>query len=140
MVRCIEIILLVIMTLAVYTEGFWLIKRRRSCSKQNCRVDNWTSWTTCSVTCGIFGSQSRSRRKLTTESCGGICWATYESRVCNNKCCPVDCIYKYGDWGPCKGVCGQGIQESHRIVLSSEKCGGQCKGDTVKTRTCDTQK
>lgn len=135
--RC--IVVLLVLSLLVEVEG-WFLARRRSCSKQNCRLGQWTSWTSCSDSCGIFGSQSRSRLKLTTESCGGICWSTYETRHCNTKCCPVDCVYKYGDWGQCKGTCGTGTQESHRIIVTAEKCGGRCTAPAVKTRACDTKK
>jgi hypothetical protein len=51
-------------------------------------VSSWSSWGTCSHSCGTTGEQTRTRTKTRAESCGGSC--TYhlsDSKSCNtNKC------------------------------------------------------
>ena len=138
MVRYKEIIFLVLIT--VIPVDSWLFSRRRSCSRRNCRLSQWSQWTQCTDSCGSFGSQTRYRRKLVTESCGGSCSTLHELRGCNLFCCPVDCTYNYGSWGLCSVTCGTGVQEKQLNIISKEKCNGRCSAPKVKTRSCNTNK
>ena len=66
-------------------------RRRRSpppCSAVNCLVGSWSSWSSCSYSCGTSGTQARTRPIVQGASCGGTCpYHTYESRACNRGNC-----------------------------------------------------
>ncbi len=54
----------------------WRRRRRRRvpvCSRTNCLVSSWSSWSACSHKCGTTGVQTRTRSKTRSESCGGTC-------------------------------------------------------------------
>ena len=129
-------------SLCILNTDAWLFSRRRSCSKVNCRVSGWSTWSACSHSCGLFGQRDRRRSKLTSESCGGSCPYSqyYQKESCNNKCCPVDCVYSWGPWTSCSGCGSNGQQQSSRIITKDKKCGGKCDVPVVRTRACDTGK
>jgi len=126
--------------LCISNTNAWFLSRRRSCSKVNCRVSGWGTWSTCSRSCGHFGTRERRRTKLSSESCGGSCPSLRESGSCNNICCPVDCVYSWGPWTSCGGCGPNGQQQSSRMIHQDKRCGGKCDVPATRTRNCDTGK
>jgi len=57
------------------------------CSPQSCQVSFWSRWSQCTHQCGTDGTQTRTRRKTVSESCGGSCPHTSEMRSCNRNNC-----------------------------------------------------
>ena len=69
------------------TEG-WRRRRRRRCPRTNCAVSSWTSWSTCTRSCG-GGTQYRTRRVTRAASCGGSCpYGLRETQNCKIRNCP----------------------------------------------------
>lgn len=126
-----------ILTLSSLSESWWSRRRRRyRCSATNCKLSDWGSWTSCSATCG-GGTQNRSRRKISSESCGGSCSSLKESRKCNTGCCPVNCAYSWSAWSACGVTCQQGTKQRTPTVSRNPSCGGaSCPG--TQTKSCNT--
>ena len=66
----------------------------------NCKWSSWSSYSTCSKSCGSGGTQSRTRSKTQVEKYGGHCsGSTSDSKSCYVKACPgrhsffLNCIY-----------------------------------------------
>ncbi|XP_065053229.1 protocadherin Fat 4-like isoform X4 [Rhopilema esculentum] len=121
------------------TRGWWLSRRRRRrCSPTNCQVTGWSSWGTCSFSCGSAGVQSRHRSVTRIHSCGGSCYHLSEARACNRKCCPVNCAWNWGNWGACQG-CGTGSRSRTVVVLRNPSCGGTtCPNSRSQSQACNT--
>lgn len=88
--------LLCIAMLLTETSTFWRRRRRRRrsppppppCTRQDCTVSSWSSWSGCSYPCGNSGVQSRSRSISTPQNCGGQpCPSLSETRSCNRGGC-----------------------------------------------------
>ena len=112
----------------------WRRRRRRRCYR-NCTPGSWSSWTSCTRSCGK-GTQYRTRGIAVPQLCGGTCnVALKETRYCNTQCCPVNCAWFWGSWGPCQG-CGKSTQTRTMHILQRPSCGGtQCPGR--QTRSCN---
>ncbi|CAK8671661.1 unnamed protein product [Clavelina lepadiformis] len=112
------------------------------CCPVNCVWGPWTSFETCSVTCG-GGMQSRSRSVTTSASCGGSSCSglTSEIRTCNTECCPVECVWgPWSDFSSCSVTCGGGTQSRFRNILHHASCGGSsCSGSSIESNFCNTQ-
>jgi hypothetical protein len=107
-----------------------------SCCAVNCVLNPWSSWSSCSATCG-GGTRSRSRTKSSAESCGGTCDVLNESEPCSTGCCPSNCVWAaFGAWSGCSVTCGMGTQTRSRTVQTAETCGGSCPGGTSDSQTC----
>ena len=119
-------------------QGWWdSRRRRRRCSPSDCTLSNWSSWGTCSHTCGNGGKQERYRSIIKRQSCGGRCFRFRQTRPCNNICCPVNCVYSWTSWGPCYGVCGTGSMRRNFTVIRRESCGGlSCPVNQTEVQTC----
>lgn len=100
------------------------------CTKEGpCDLSLWTNWTSCSVTCGN-GTQIRTREQLNcpikkaAEKCAALNFT--ETQICNDGCCPVDCVMS--PWtasGGCSVTCGSGQQTMVRTQVSEAVCGGK---------------
>lgn len=134
-----KITVLVAVLIIVFPSDAWRRRRRRRCPVQDCQVSSWSSWSSCSAwQCGQQGSQSRSRWRVTSPSCGGAeCPDTYETRNCYAST-PVDCeLSSWSEWSACTTPCGaSGTQHSTRHRLETEECGGTCTSTFRKTRSC----
>ena len=121
------------------TSGWWLSRRRRRrCSATNCRVTGWSSWGSCTRSCGSSGVQSRQRTVTRVQSCGGGCYHLSESRACNRVCCPVNCAWSWGNWGACQG-CGISSRTRNVVVTRNPSCGGAaCPSRRSETQSCNT--
>lgn len=86
----------------------------RRCSVTNCAVSNWSSWSDCTVACGLIGTQRRTRNVTRGANCGGSCpFALSQVQACNRWCYnggtpqQTRCICKSGYSGQCceRGNC-----------------------------------
>jgi len=92
---------------------------------KDCVMSEWSQWTQCSATCGMYGMQQRTRTIRTNPSAGGAaCGRTDESKSCDNlPPCPSS-----GSKGGVKGGFVKGLKSSSQqneqnlmSVLSSMK-------------------
>ena len=137
MVRWASVILAIGTILVVLTpSNGWWSRRRRSCSAVNCRVSAWSTWNTCTRSCG-GGLTSRTRRKTRTEYCGGSCpYQLIETKICNTQCCPFNCVYTWNAWSKC-AACGNSTQcRTPNIIIQSSCNGTACPVN--ETRSCNT--
>ncbi|XP_041347701.1 coadhesin-like isoform X2 [Gigantopelta aegis] len=134
----------------------------RACNPNPCPVDggwseyeDWTEWTTCSVSCA-GGTQSRSRSRTCTNpppAYGGAdCQGSdteVDSKSCNPQPCPIDGGWtdytRWDDWSTCSVSCGGGSQARSRYRTCTNPApafgGAECEGETEDSeeRECNTQ-
>ena len=114
----------------------WRRRRRRRCPVTHCRVSSWTSWSSCTRSCG-GGSATRTRRKTSSQSCGGGCpYHFTETKLCNTNCCPVNCVYTWSSWSNCAG-CGTSTQSRSPNIKRQSSCNGRAC-PAKQTRSCNT--
>ena len=114
-------------------------RRRRGCSRVDCQVNPWSSWSHCSaVQCrGQSGIKQRVRTIHFLSRCGGTpCPPLQETAPCSGTL-RADCrLSSWSTWSACSLVCG-GFQTTTRYVLSNGQCGGMpCSLTLNKTRAC----
>uniref|UniRef100_A0A7N6AAT8 Adhesion G protein-coupled receptor B1b n=1 Tax=Anabas testudineus TaxID=64144 RepID=A0A7N6AAT8_ANATE len=102
------------------------------------KTDEWSSWSTCSITCGE-GWQSRTRicatSSITTQCTGPL----RENRPCNNTVvCPVDGAWdEWTPWSLCSSTCGRGYRDRTRTCKQPQNGGEPCRGPTRQTKFCN---
>jgi hypothetical protein len=98
-----------------------------ACPAVTCEVSMWSEWDKCSQECGS-GVQSRSRSIVVEALRAGLaCPALSQSQKCNDKSCPVDCMYHWGEWSACSKTCGGGQQlREHTVAINSAHGGKAC--------------
>jgi len=111
------------------------------CCPVHCSWGQWNKVTDCSKTCGN-GVMRYVRTLQIPQSCGGSpCLGKSNKTIeCNERCCPVDCVW--GDWEnkTCSASCEGGEMIRTRRIKTKEACGGQpCIGPTNETVPCNTQ-
>jgi len=106
----------------------------------NCEVSAWSSWSTCTETCG-GGTQTRTRTVITPASNGGAdCPVLEETRACNEQPCPIDCeVSAWSNWSTCTETCGGGTQTRTRTVITPASNGGVDCSVLEETRACNEQ-
>ena len=100
-------------------------RRRQSCSRVDCVVHSWSSWSPCSAKrCGQPGTQERRRTVHLPPICGGTaCPSLVDIVPCQGNA-PADCqLSSWSSWSTCSLPCG-GTQTSSRYVVTKEQCGG----------------
>ncbi|OII75588.1 uncharacterized protein cubi_02109 [Cryptosporidium ubiquitum] len=111
------------------------------CWKVDCKLSAWSSWSTCSVTCGPGGRVTRTRQIVVSprnggESCGAL---KAEETGCNSHIpCPLSCtVSEWGSWSRCSSTCGIGHQMRERSVIKAPKDQNlfQCP-ETRQIREC----
>ncbi|XP_053396764.1 SCO-spondin-like isoform X2 [Mercenaria mercenaria] len=117
----------------------------QNCDGYNCPVNgqwgDWSSWTTCSVSCAS-GTHSRYRdcNSPVPQNGGHYCNGNnFENKTCTNEPCPIN-----GNWGPwspfgsCSSSCGSGRVSRIRLCNSpAPGYGGQfCPGSSSEISTC----
>jgi hemicentin len=123
-----------------------------SCQTQecpiDCKVDDWTEWLDCSVTCGgpgKGGKRVRTRPRKHEASHGGkdCTQSLSEVGVCMNQKsegCPAEC--RWGQWSTfskCSLTCGTygGLTLRSRSIQEQARFGGPlCKGSSYESRVC----
>ncbi|XP_071955552.1 adhesion G protein-coupled receptor B1-like [Antedon mediterranea] len=136
------LVCLVVLELLLVDAGFRVRRRRRrrrSCSPGNCQWNSWQAWSSCSITCGSGGIQSRSRTIRVHASCGGggCSGPSYETRTCNpgNS---VNCVWgNWQEWAACSVSCGMGTSTRTRVKTSAVCGGTDCSsGSPTESRQC----
>ena len=118
---------------------------REMCNTQGCPTDcimgEWSEWSACSVACGGNGTQTRTRRIISSSTHGGkACPPQSETRLCGAQPCPVDCkMSDWSSWSACSTDCGGGEKVRTRKVLASSVGNGKECGHTIERETCNTQ-
>ncbi|XP_044178032.1 coadhesin-like [Acropora millepora] len=105
----------------------------------------WTSWSSCSKTCGK-GMQKRQRFYNDTKqdyngTSGQIFETDYRACFALNPC-PVDGMWaSWTKWTPCSKTCGCGIQYRNRFCNNPKPAynGSSCSGDAFQRRKCYIQ-
>ena len=92
---------------------------------RDCSITAWSTWSSCSETCGA-GVQQRWRREVVAAAHGGQpCPALSDTRDCPEiSPCPIHCEHKWGSWGSCTVTCGGGAQARPAIVRVQAQHGG----------------
>ncbi len=106
------------------------LRERRQCygtRPVNCQLSSWSEWSACTTPCGISGTQSSARHRITTEQCGGTCNSMFhKTRACPDLGCLNGgslkgsiCICKEGFAGECCETGGRGEGKYHKSKLNS---------------------
>lgn len=106
-------------------------------SKQDCKMSEWSAWSSCSKTCretlhSEYGRKTRTRSVITPGSGSGALMCSdinnEEVALCGPQLCPVDCVVsdKWTEWSSCTASCGGGVSRRSRVMLTHAKNGGKC--------------
>ncbi|CAF5088956.1 unnamed protein product, partial [Rotaria sp. Silwood1] len=106
-----------------------------SCNK-DCQFEPWSNWTSCSVTCGGDGIQTRSRGKIPAVGNGNDCVGPEtESQPCTSPPCVGACVITdWTDFTPCSKSCGLGSQTRTRNFISQQP---NCTDSLIEVRDCN---
>eukprot|EP00930_Biecheleria_cincta_P066152 TRINITY_DN5216_c0_g2_i1.p1 TRINITY_DN5216_c0_g2~~TRINITY_DN5216_c0_g2_i1.p1 ORF type:complete len:1322 (+),score=217.62 TRINITY_DN5216_c0_g2_i1:131-4096(+) len=106
-----------------------------ACGQNNCPIDckleDWTSWDLCDVSCGQ-GSSQRTRAIKTVASFGGQpCGVMFQNKTCDNGVCPADCkLSDWTEWHACDVTCGAGKRARSRVIAEKgNSLGAKCPTD-----------
>merc|ERR1719447_1972431 len=105
----------------------------------DCKVEDWSSWTKCSATCGS-GTKTRGRGVVReAESGGAPCPALEETEHCNTDQCPADCeVEDWSSWSDCSATCGGGTKTRGRGVVQEAENGGAVCPALEEKESCNT--
>jgi len=125
--------------------GCPLLEEQQSCNNASCAVDcvvrSWSTWSSCSLSCGTGGSRTRSRRiDVAVQHGGKPCPGVSESASCDLGPCPLHCQTSgWTVWSACTHSCGTGMQKRTReITIRAEFGGYQCPA-LSEDRQCNPQ-
>jgi len=96
-------------------------KQSRACSQpqcpQDCVMNSWGHWSSCSKTCGP-GTNTRTRSiKYKAQHGGKHCPRAKENKDCNLDTCPRDCVmHEWQKWQKCSVSCAGGRRKRLRDV------------------------
>ncbi|KAF6720631.1 Brain-specific angiogenesis inhibitor 1 [Oryzias melastigma] len=102
------------------------------------KTDEWSSWSSCSVSCGE-GWQSRTRLCATSSFSSECTGPLRENRECNNTVvCPVDGAWdEWTPWSLCSSTCGRGYRARTRTCRQPQNGGQPCNGPEKQTKFCN---
>lgn len=119
----------------------------RSCELKPCPIDcegYITNWGKCDKDCG--GGKSKRIYIQTTmaehegKECPYAHQEVIEEKDCNTQECPIDCKYKWTDWGECSAECEGGTRTRNIEIISQPKFGGRaCPTLLTDEEECNTQ-
>ena len=92
----------------------------------DCIMSSWSSWETCTKSCGGGGQRKRFRQATVQPvGTGAACGATIETdSTCGDSACPVDCVQgEWGSWKPAEGYKDKLVRS--RIVSRQPAGGGK---------------
>ncbi|CAM4880153.1 unnamed protein product [Rotaria socialis] len=106
-----------------------------NCSK-DCQFEPWTEWTSCNITCGGNGNQTRSRGKIPAAGNGTDCIGSdIETLLCSSLPCVGACLTtEWTDFTPCSKSCGLGSQIRTRNFTSQQP---NCTDSLIEVRDCN---
>jgi len=105
----------------------------------HCATSPWSDWTPCNAACG--GGSSLRTRVVTVDPQfnGQSCPHLEETRACASHPCPLHCeTSEWGGWRTCNVVCGGGLQERHRSIVTAAQFDGNDCAALVNERACNT--
>eukprot|EP00397_Hematodinium_sp_SG-2012_P001943 GEMP01001948.1.p1 GENE.GEMP01001948.1~~GEMP01001948.1.p1 ORF type:complete len:1138 (+),score=201.54 GEMP01001948.1:209-3622(+) len=112
---------------------------------EDCKLEPWSTWGSCSRTCG-GGEQYRSRSIISTSVYGGNGCHDFlkEVRGCGEKHCggSEDCLWNnWSTYSACSATCGGGMKQRDRSIKQAPRNGGKLCDPMVKTEiaACNTQ-
>lgn len=110
-----------------------------ACPKMDCVLGSFLPWTKCTKSCGTGGTQTRKRPIVRPAMGGGSCEPT-QTRECNVKPCPVDCVVSnYSAWSLCSVKCGGGTRSRTRKIVTAQANGGSLCPSLVQSEDCNTK-
>ena len=105
----------------------------------DCIVSEWSSFSSCTRSCGPVGLQAR-RRTVVRQPLegGGPCPVLTEEAPCNTHIeCPIDCtLHSWSAWAPCTKTCGGGISTRQRAVATPNAGTGKPCGVKNEANQC----
>ncbi len=133
------ILLLIVVVMAIAV--FFMMQKDGGTSSDNASGwAKWSSWGSCSVSCG--GTGTRERLRLCTETddenlsaCPG---SDRQIKNCSTPC-PVNGAWsQWSSWSSCSVTCGKGtLQRTRSCKNPAPQYGGQqCHGPDEQTETC----
>ncbi|XP_078700026.1 uncharacterized protein LOC144926865 [Branchiostoma floridae x Branchiostoma belcheri] len=118
----------------------------QTCAVPPCAVNGnwsqWSSWSTCDVTCG-FGSQARNRScdnpppQHGGTNCTG---SSADLQICEGPPCAVNGNWsQWSSWSTCDVTCGFGSQWRNRSCDNPppQHGGDNCTGSSMEVQTCE---
>ncbi|XP_004594559.2 SCO-spondin [Ochotona princeps] len=108
----------------------------------DCVLAPWSSWSSCSHSCGL-GLTFQRRELLRPPLSGGGCPLNQlRSQSCFVQACPVDGTWtEWEAWGPCSVSCGGGHQSRRRSCVDPppKNGGAPCLGTSQERVPCSLQ-
>jgi hypothetical protein len=102
---------------------------------ENCRVSKWSTYSTCSTTCGV-GNKSRTRSIIMNNN-DGRCPALKQTVQCELVGCPVDCqVSAWGKYSACTKSCAGGTKTRTRRVTVAARNNGKACAALSQTVAC----
>jgi len=105
----------------------------------------WSSWGSCSVTCGSGGNYTRTRdcTNPTPINGGADCaGADSQTDACSGPGCPVDGGWSaWGSWTVCSQTCGGGFRTRERTCTNPAPLNGglDCEAESTESEACNTE-
>ncbi|XP_061188560.1 adhesion G protein-coupled receptor B1-like [Saccostrea echinata] len=95
----------------------------------------WSTWGSCSVTCGSGGTRTSTRGCMGSGTCQG---SSLRTEACSQtRHCPIDgFLSDWNGWVSCSQTCGWGQQTRSRVCHQPKHGGSECKGDLMDSKAC----